>query len=341
MTIKRSGIAAVTAILISAFSSGTIYASTFGVFGFQVDMSANVTETLLPSGTVSFQDSLPLFDTVEPESASLLHISPTGVNASGRSTNISGAFASSLAAADGNGGVGVSQLIFGSPDGSGPQDARQLSAQSLWTQTFTYTGTFPLELTLHLHIPSLQVGLLGVPPRRSDLSTTETAQASAKLVAAVTHPDLTIDGSSLEIGMRESETQVPSGSNLLNLANVDFLGQTGSLGKGPTFNGDDFNPSFTLDSVSLDVNLPVLHTGDILSYVYSLTAEGTTHGFEQGYFAFLGDPFGGNAISDNLTVTMTPSDVPEASTYLLMLSGLVGVLACHRRTQKSRPSSQQ
>jgi hypothetical protein len=339
MTIKRSGIAALTAVLISAFSSGTLYAGTFGVFGFPIDISANVKETLLPSGTVLFQDSLPLFDTVEGESANVLDISSTGVNASGRSTNISGAFASSLSAADGSGGVGVSQLIFGSPGGSGPDAARQLFAQSLWTQTFTYTGEFPIDLTLHVHIPTLQVGLLGVPPRRSGLSATETAQASAKLVASVTHPDLTISGSSFEFGMREFERQFPSGSDLLNLVDTEFLGQTGSLGKAPKFNGDDFNPTFTFDPVSLDLNLPELHKGDTLSYVYTLTAEGTTHGFEQGSFAFLGDPFGGEVISDNLSVTVTPvtpvtpADAPEASTCLLMLSGLAGVFAWRRRTQ--------
>jgi len=63
MTILREGLTAATAILISAFSGGTLYASTFGIFGFQVDMSANVRETLLPGGTVLFQSSLPLFDT--------------------------------------------------------------------------------------------------------------------------------------------------------------------------------------------------------------------------------------------------------------------------------------
>jgi len=35
----------------------------------------------------------------------------------------------------------------------------------------------------------------------------------------------------------------------------------------------------------------LLHTGDTLAYVYTQTAEGTTHGFERGYDAFLGDPF--------------------------------------------------
>ena len=55
----------------------------FGVVGSPIDLSANVSEAILPGGTV-FQDSNPLFGT-EPDpkqSAELLHISPVGVNPS-------------------------------------------------------------------------------------------------------------------------------------------------------------------------------------------------------------------------------------------------------------------
>src|SRR5262245_10135161 len=136
MMVNRNALAAVVAALTSVFSGGTLYAAPIGV----VDLSANVKEAVLPGGTV-FQDSKPLFGTtIDPlQTAELLHLSDTGVNASGRSTNISGAFASSLAESDGNGGVGVSQLIFGSPGGSG-DTVRQLVAQSLWTNTFLYNG---------------------------------------------------------------------------------------------------------------------------------------------------------------------------------------------------------
>jgi hypothetical protein len=48
--------------------------------------------------------------------------------------------------------------------------------------------------------------------------------------------------------------------------------------------------AWKLDPFSTDVDLGLLNTGDTLSYVYTLTAEGTTHGFERGYQAFLGDP---------------------------------------------------
>ena len=116
MITRRIVLAALFAALLSVFSSTTLYADT--VFSSPIDLSANVIESIVPGGTV-FHDSKPLFGTTaDPlQSAELLHLSDTGVNASGRSTNISGAFASSLAESDGNGGVGVSQLIFGSPGG--------------------------------------------------------------------------------------------------------------------------------------------------------------------------------------------------------------------------------
>src|SRR5436309_3397238 len=126
MTINRNAIAVLMAAPISVFSSASSYAGTI-----PVDLSANVIESILPGGTV-FHDSRPLFGaTIDPlQSAELLHLSDTGVNASGRSTHISGAFASSLAESDGNGGVGVSQLIFCGQGGSGGDAVRQLVAQS-------------------------------------------------------------------------------------------------------------------------------------------------------------------------------------------------------------------
>jgi hypothetical protein len=59
MMSNRNAFAAVTAPLITLFSSGTLYADT--VIG-TVDLSANVIESVLPGGTV-FHDSTPLFDT--------------------------------------------------------------------------------------------------------------------------------------------------------------------------------------------------------------------------------------------------------------------------------------
>jgi hypothetical protein len=124
--------------------------------------------------------------------------------------------------------------------------------------------------------------------------------------------------------VREFETQIPDGTGtFLNFADFDFIGTDG-----PLF--DTFRCNFVgacnIDSVSTDVRLGSLHKGDTLAYVYTLTAEGTTHGFERGYDAFLGDPFGAEIVADNLGVTAALADVPEASTSSLILFGLAGLL---------------
>jgi hypothetical protein len=333
MTINRNVLATLFVALISVLSSASLYGGTI----LTVDISANVIESILPGGTV-FHDSKPLFGTtINPlQSAELLHLSGTGVNASGRSTNISGAFASSLAESDGNGGVGVSQLIFGSPGGSG-QGVRKLVAQSLWTDTFLYNGPAAHDF-LHLNIPTLQVGLLGVPPRRSGPSASETAEAVARVDSVITHPDGSMSQGVFEFGLREFETQVPSGKDLLNLADKEILEQPNPLVFTPTlrFNGDDFNPSYTLDPVFLDLDLGVMQPGDTMSWVYTLTAQGTTHGFERGYYAFLGDPFGAESTTGNLRQTIVvSSDAPEANTCALILLGFAGLLMRHGRNVRS------
>jgi hypothetical protein len=80
------------------------------------------------------------------------------------------------------------------------------------------------------------------------------------------------------------------------------------------------------------------HTGDTLAYIYSLTAEGTTHGFERGYDALLGDPFGVDIVTNNLSVSVALADAPEAGTCLLTLLGLAGLIAWRWREQmRNRP----
>lgn len=336
MTINRTAVLALTATLMSGLSSGSAYASPlpFGVLGSPIDLSANVSEAILPGGAV-FQESKPVFGTApDPkQSAELLHVSEKGVNVSGRSTNIDKAFASSLAESNGNGGVGVSQTIFGSPANPGQNVVRQLAAQSLWTQTFVYNGSPTVDLTLHLQIPALQVQLFGVPPNRANLSASETATASATVRTVITHPDGSFShGGSFDFGLREFETQVPDGrGTFLNFSDVDLIGTDGLL-----FDSlrEDFVGAWIIDPVSTDVRLGLLRTGDTLSYVYTLTAEGTTHGFERGYDAFLGDPFGADAVTNNLSVTVRPaSAVPEPSTWTLLLSGLAGFFWRRRRTR--------
>ena len=336
--IDRNALAAATAALASLLASGTSYADGTAT---PLDLSANVIESIVPGGTV-FQDSKPLFGTTaDPlQSAELLHLSNTGVNGSGRSSDISGAFASSLAQSDGNGGVGVSQLIFGSPGGS-DEGVRELVAQSLWTHTFVYNGP-PAKDLLHLNLPTIQVGLLDVPPRRTGTSAAETAEASARLDSVITHSDGSMTQGLFQFGLREFETQIPSGSILLNVADIEILAHPNPLVFTPhlTFNGDDFNPSYTIDPVALDLDLGVLQPGDTMSWVYTLTAKGTTHGFERGYFAFFGDPFGGEVVSGNLFETLSVVAVPEASTFSLMLPGVFALLLARRRPVKrsARPS---
>jgi hypothetical protein len=336
-------LAALPAILLSAFSTGTLFASTlqFGVVGSPIDLSANVSEAILPGGTF-FQDSSPLFGT-EPnpkQSAELLHFSATGVNPSPHS-NLSGAFSSSLAESDGNGGVGVSQLIFGSPGGSGQNTVRQLVAQSLWTQTFLYNGTPTVDLKLHLEIPALQVELWGVPPNRTNPSATENAQAVARVDTVITHSDGTFSkGGSFQFGLHEFETQLPDATGgLLNFADLEVIGTDAPLFSSlqEDFDFPQSRVRWRIDSVSTDVDLGVLHTGDTLAYIYTLTASGTTHGFERGYDAFLGDPFGVDVVTNNLSVTVSLADAPEASTYWLLLLGLASVWGrCGIRTVLTR-----
>lgn len=333
------------AVFISQLSTAILHGSTlqFGVVGSPIDLSANVREAILPGGTVVFQDSKSLLGT-EPDpvqSAELLHISSTGVNPSEHS-NLSSAFASSLAESNGNGGVGVSQLDFG-PGGPGLNDVRQMSAQSLWTQTFLYMGTPTVDLKLHLQIPALQVELWGVPPNRSNPSFTETAQASARVDTVITHPNGTFSkGGSFEFGLKEFETQLPgSGGDLLNFADLELIGTDGPLFTSlhEDFDFPQSRVRWRIDSVSTDVDLGLLHTGDILAYVYTLTAEGTTHGFERGYDAFLGDPFGVDVVSNNLTVTAALADVPEPGASRYMMLGLAALFLWRSRQWKAFPGS--
>ena len=310
-----------------------------GIVGAPIDLSAFVHEALLPGGTI-FEDTHSVTGafTTPPQSAEYLYLASEGQNLSGRSTNIQGAFASALASSDGNGGVGVTSFIGPNPSNSNSAAIAQLVAKATWTQNFTYNGTIPASISLHLNIPALQVGLIGVPPLRDSASVAETAQATASLTTTIIHPDLTTSpGASFQFGMRIFETQLPSGSGpLRNFWDYEFIGINERTQK---LFDDAFklgfvsitNPRLDMDPVSTDVGLGTLQPGDTVSYSYQLTAQGTTNGGERGFVAFLGDPFGSDVISDNLTLSL--SSVPEPASWMLSLFGLawIAVLPRFRR----------
>jgi hypothetical protein len=234
---------------------------------------------------------------------------------------------------------GVSQLIFGSAGDPSQNVVRQLVAQSLWTQTFVYNGSPTVDIRLHLQIPALQVELWGIPPNRDNPSFTETAQAVANVDTVITHPDGTCSGGgSFEFGLRELETQIPNpAGGLLNFGDMELIGTDGPLFASlhEDFDFPQSRVRWRIDPVSTDVDLGLLRTGDTLAYIYTLTAEGTTPGFERGYDAFLGDPFGVDVVGRNLSVTVAPAAAPEPSTSALTLLGITGFLVWRRRAHRA------
>jgi hypothetical protein len=312
------------------------------IVGAPIDLSAFVHEGLLPGGTI-FEDThlVSGASTTPTQSAEYLYLASKGENLSGRSTDIQGAFASALAESNGNGGVGVTAWIGGSPSNTNPAAVGQLVSQATWKQNFTYNGTIPALISVQLHIPALQVGLIGVPPNRDSVSATETAEAKATLESTIVHRDFsTSPGASFEFGLRTFEQQlIIRPGDFENFADVGFLGannSTVSLFKSFKDNGDAFNPRFSLDSVTADIKLGTLQPGDTVSYVYQLTAQGTTHGSEQGYMAFLGDPFGSDVVSGNLVLSL--STVPEPASWMLSAIAVAFIVVV-LRVRRAAPMS--
>jgi hypothetical protein len=303
-----------------------------GLLATPPEMTAFVHEGLVPGGTI-FEDTHSA--TPSPgtpiATAQYLYLASLGDNLSGRSTQISRAFASSLAQNNGNGGVGVTAFIGLLPSRD-PTAVSQLIARATWKQSITYNNTTQAPISVQLHIPAVQVGLIGVPPSVTSITNTETAEAKATLTGTITHPDgSTAPALNFEFGLRALEKQLPSGPQLFNVATFQLLGVTDStrhLFDSFDISGPDSNPRFSLDSVSTTLETPVLQKGDTLSYVYELSAEGTTNGAEQGYVAFLGDPFGVDTISDNLV--FSTASVPEPATWTLGLIAMACVIAAPR-----------
>jgi hypothetical protein len=120
------------------------------IIGAPIDLFASVHEAVLPGGTI-FDDTHSVTGalTTPKQSAEYLYLASKGENLSGRPTSIQGAFASALAESDGNGGVGVTAWIGGSPSISNAAAIGQLVSQATWKQNFTYNGTIPAASSVH------------------------------------------------------------------------------------------------------------------------------------------------------------------------------------------------
>ena len=301
-----------------------------GLFVTPPTFSVSVKENLLPGGNV-FSDG-EVVDTGQPDastSVARLHRTERSSNFSGRSKQIDQGFASAQADRSGNGGVGVTNWLAITP---GVDVTSQLAATVLWTQTFSNTGTADITLSGDVHVPSMEIGLIGVPPNRSAPSNTETALAQVELAVSINRADGTLEhGGDFTFGMKISEKQFPlgTGPNVTTFSNFAIVDpfSSGKLAINPFLtlqdNGDDSVPKITIDDLSFSQRLGTLHPGDILSYVYTLTAEGTTHGAEQGFLAFVGDPFELAASGGGFEVTAVAAAVPEPANWLLSVLGLV------------------
>ena len=222
----------------------------------------------------------------------------------------------------------------------------ELAAKAVWTQTFTNTGSTDIKLSLNLHIPDMEAGLIGVPPDRTGPSDTETALTQVDLATAINRADGTLEhGGDFTFGMKVSEKQFARGTgnvnDFSNFAVVDPF-SSGKLPINPFTtlkdNGNESVPKFTIDKLSFTQTLGTLHPGDILSYVYTLTAEGTTHGAEQGYLAFLGDPFDFTASGGGFEVAA--ATVPEPASWVLSIVGVILIAVNRWRARQAARAGQ-
>jgi hypothetical protein len=132
----------------------------------------------------------------------------------------------------------------------------------------------------------MEVCLIGVPPNRSRPSDAETALAQVDLAVAINRVDGTLEhGGGFAFGMKVSEKQFPlgTGPNVTTFSNFAVLDpfSSGRLPLNPFLtlmdNGSAFVPKFPSSPSTTSRScrtLGTLHPGDILSYVYTLTAEG-------------------------------------------------------------------
>jgi hypothetical protein len=310
--------------------AGTVCAQS--VVGSPQDLTAQVADYHNPGGTVFTDQQTVTGAFPNPkQSAEYLYLAPIGQNFSGHSTSIHPAFASSLAESDGNGGVGVSSWIAGMAAPGLPGSTDELVAAATWVQTFTYNGALAASISLHFEIPALTVGLIGVAPNRDAVSKTESARTAVILTSIIDRADGTqAQGGSFEYGIRADEYQIPLGPGVYeNFADISITNDI--FQNTLTNNGDTYNPEWTLAAVKGNVTLGVLGPGDSISYVYTISASGTTLGGEHGYYAFIGDPFGIDVVSGNLLPVLGP--VPEPPVWALAVGGLAWLGWRRRRSR--------
>lgn len=334
------------AIAIAGLSQGPASAApVYGVVDLPIDMHTTITRLINPGGT-QYSNAL---TTVGDVAGSALkseqyYEAPRGVNWSGRGQSTLHAFASALAESSGNGGVGVSSVLLGPAIPGMAGGYEKLVAQASWTQVFEAAGPMVggAQVSAHFSIPELTIGLLGVPPNRDSLSSTETAEATADLWVHIQRANGSVEDRMLfEYGLRTFEMQYLLGPGVFgNFADIQPIGSaSGTL----TTNNDPYNPTFSLAARDFDLVLGDLYEGDSLSYTYQLTAQGSTNGYEHGYQAFLGDPFGATITSGNLVPTITllpsgPGSVPEPGSVALALLGLAALTGRRRSVQAPPPA---
>jgi hypothetical protein len=313
------------AALLAAVAAPALADPTFGVIDGPLNMHANVLWADLSGNTLhsDFSDVPGTIAGPVQRAEILFQDAGMGGNPTRLPPTVTNAFASSLAASDGNGGVGVTAVKFG---GGG----EQVLSQASWQQTFEDVNGLGSRISLHMAIPSIIVGLYGVPPNRSAVSKLEQALAEIDLVTTIQRANGSIEaGGHYQFGVRAEEFQLPlSTGNFQNFADITFIGAPGAA-VAVHFNDDDSSPAWTFDPFTVDVALGTLEPGDSLSYTYQLTARGTTSGTERGFQAFIGDPFGAGVSNGNLQATIAP--VPEPPAALLLAAGLLALARRSRR----------
>ena len=291
-----------------------------------MDITAIVIENSDPGGYVHYQDlTIPDTEPAPKQSANLLYLQTRGHNFSGHSGQIADGFASALAESDGNGGVGVNTWLGGNGSAIDPLATGELTAQAIWRGSFNYLGSDPGLASLHFQVPTIDLGLLGVPPNRDGYSNTETARATVQMSSLVTHADgTTSPGRGMSLQLSVQEYQAPVGPDVYaNFAYVSATGDWDPLWLDVADNDSLDNPEWANAPFGGNAVLGVVQSGDTVSWVYSLLATGTTLGHEHGFYAYIGDPFGLDVVGGNLVVSTSP--VPEPQSWLLLACGLAMV----------------